>query len=149
MLPWTHRSPRPKRHLDRFSLFCTSYCRESLYFTVPLLFPSKLPLHSRIWTPSNTRCLGLIRVHNPNNISIALAVFAWLTIVTDRPTYSVCNNGPHHYGFLRKFTKRENWTSLINGKKVGFCICLFYCCCFLFMCAACFLPLHVTWNKDE
>ena len=58
-------------------------------------------------TPCNTRFLGRIRIHNPNGISIASAVFAGLTAVTDRPTdgqtnrptdhaiYSVCNNRPH------------------------------------------------------
>jgi len=42
------------------------------------------------------------RVHNPNDISIGSAVFAGLTIVTDRQTdrrtvgyYAVCNNRPH------------------------------------------------------
>ena len=52
-----------------------------------------------ISTPSNTWFLGPTRVHNPNGISIASAVFAGLTIVADRPTnrpcYSICNNRPH------------------------------------------------------
>jgi len=43
--------------------------------------------------------LGPTRVHNPNSLSIGSAVFAGLTIVTDRqtdrPRYSVCNNRPH------------------------------------------------------
>ena len=47
-------------------------------------------------SPSNTCFLGPTRVHNPNSISIDLAIFAGLTIVTDRqtdrPRYSVCNN---------------------------------------------------------
>ena len=52
---------------------------------------------------SNTCSLGPMRVHGSNGISIGLAVFAWLTIVTDRqtdkptdrPRYLVCNNKPH------------------------------------------------------
>jgi len=28
MLPWAHPSPQPKRHLDRFSRFCTDDRRE-------------------------------------------------------------------------------------------------------------------------
>ena len=40
-----------------------------------------------IWTPpSNTWFLGPTQIHNPNGISIDLAVFAGLTIVTDRQT---------------------------------------------------------------
>jgi len=35
---------------------------------------------------SNTRFLGPTGVHNPDGISIGLAAFAGLTIVTDRPT---------------------------------------------------------------
>jgi len=42
MLPWTHPSPHPKGHLDRFSRFCTAHGRESLYFTAPFCL-SKLP----------------------------------------------------------------------------------------------------------
>ena len=36
--------------------------------------------------PTNTWFLGPTRVHNPDGISIGSAVFAGLTIVTDRPT---------------------------------------------------------------
>jgi len=36
--------------------------------------------------PCNTRFLGSIEAHNPNGISIASAVFAGLTSVTDRQT---------------------------------------------------------------
>jgi len=44
MLPCVHPSPHPKRHLDRFSCFCTAHGIESLYFTMGRPFPSKLPL---------------------------------------------------------------------------------------------------------
>ena len=39
VLPRAHRSPHPKGHLDRFSHFCTTYGRESLYFTMGRPFP--------------------------------------------------------------------------------------------------------------
>jgi len=60
----------------------------------------KLPL--RVWESgprSKEWFLGPTRVHISNGISIGSAVFARLTIVTDRPTdrprNSVCNNRPH------------------------------------------------------
>jgi len=65
---------------------------------------TKCPFPWGIWTPSNTRFLEPIRVLNPNEISIGLAVFAGLTTVTDRqthdrptdrPRHSACNNRPH------------------------------------------------------
>jgi len=46
MLSWTHPSPHPKRHLDRFSHFCTAHGRESRYFTMGRPFPLKIaPLY--------------------------------------------------------------------------------------------------------
>ena len=74
--------------------------------------PSKLPVRMRgIWTPSNTWFLGSTRVHTPNSISIDSAVFAGLTIVTDRPRYSVCNNRPHlRSTAMRPKKGRENCT---------------------------------------
>jgi len=44
ILSCAHPSPNPKRHLDRFSRFCTAYGSESLYFTTGRpFFPLKLP----------------------------------------------------------------------------------------------------------
>jgi len=37
-------SPNPKRHIDRFSCFCTADGRVSLYFTTAAHSPLKLPL---------------------------------------------------------------------------------------------------------
>jgi len=34
-----HLNPQPKRHLDRFSRFCTGDCLVSLYFTMGCAFP--------------------------------------------------------------------------------------------------------------
>jgi len=59
-------------------------------------------------TPSNTCFLGPTRIFNPNGILIGSAVFAALTIVTDRqtdrPRYSVCNNRPYNND-----SKRLSW----------------------------------------
>ena len=60
-----------------------------------------------ICTQSNTWFLRSTRVHNPNGISIGLAVFAGLTIVTDGQTDQrtwPCNNRPH----LRSTAMRYN-----------------------------------------
>ena len=55
----THPSPLPKRHLDRFSRFCTAGGRESLYFTIGRPFhPQNYPFAWGIWTPSNTWFIG-------------------------------------------------------------------------------------------
>jgi len=53
-------------------------------------FPSRLPLRMSNLDPRlmHATCfLGPTRVHNPNSLSIGSAVFAWLTIATDQPTY--------------------------------------------------------------
>jgi len=42
------------------------------------------PFHEGYGPPSNTWFLWLTRVHNPNDISIGSAIFAWLTSVTNR-----------------------------------------------------------------
>ena len=39
---WAHMSPQLKRHLDRYSHFCTAHSRKSLYNGCP--YPPKLPL---------------------------------------------------------------------------------------------------------
>jgi len=45
MIYWAHSSPQHKRHLDRYSCFCTAHCRMSLCFTMGLPFShSKLPI---------------------------------------------------------------------------------------------------------
>jgi len=46
--------------------------------------PPNCTLRWRIWIPVYTWFLGPTRVHNPNAISIGSAVFAGLTIVSDR-----------------------------------------------------------------
>jgi len=65
----------------------------------PLLLRSRQTVPIFYWTPYNTWFLQSTRAHNPNGISIGSAVFAEITIVTDRqtdrPRYSFCNNRPH------------------------------------------------------
>jgi len=46
---WFLCPSKPKRHLDRFSRFCTAHRRVSLYFTMGLTVPSKLPFPWGIW----------------------------------------------------------------------------------------------------
>jgi len=85
MISTGHLSPQPKRHLNRFSRFCTDDRRVSLYFTMGRPSPLKIVrFHGRPGPPSNTWFLGPTRVLDPNGISIGAAVFAWLTSVTDR-----------------------------------------------------------------
>ena len=77
MIPLTHPNSHAKRHLDRFSHFCTIHGRMSLYFTIGSPFSLKIALsHGASGPPSNIWFLRPTRVHNPNSISINLAVFA-------------------------------------------------------------------------
>jgi len=83
----THPSPQTKRHLYRFSRFCTDDRRVSLYFTMGRPFPPLkiAPSHGGSGSPSNTWFPGPTRVLNPNGISVGSAL-AGLISVTDRPT---------------------------------------------------------------
>jgi len=93
-----HPSPHPK-HFDGLSPSAQLTTKSHIVYNRPSFLPSKLPLRTGIWTPSNTKFLGPTQVHKPNDMSIGSAVFAGLTIVTDRqtdrPRYSVCKNRPH------------------------------------------------------
>jgi len=87
MIPMAHPSPQPKRHLDRFSCFCTDDRRVSLYFTMGRTFPLKIALPmGGSGPPSNTWFPGPTCVLNPNGSSIGAAVFAGLISVTERQT---------------------------------------------------------------
>jgi len=97
MMLSAHRSPQPKRHLDRFSRLCTYVSGVCLYFTMVCLFSVNIaPSRVGIWTSSsfNTWFIGPTRVRNANGNLIVSAVFAGLTDrqsdrKTDRPRYSV------------------------------------------------------------
>ena len=80
MVPGSHPSLRPKRHVDRFSRFCTAHRRLSHYFTMGrYVFPQQLPLSfGGSGPPSNIWYVGLTRVINANSISIVSAVFVWV-----------------------------------------------------------------------
>jgi len=82
VVPWVHPTQHPKRHLDRFSRFCTAHGRKSLYFTMSAPFPKIAPSHGGSQHPFNTRFLRPIQAHNPNSISIRSAVFAQMTSVS-------------------------------------------------------------------
>ena len=74
--------------------------------------PLKLPLCMGIWTPSNVRFLAPTQVYIPNGIWIGPAIFAGLTIVTDRPTdrycYSACNNRPYLHNTMMRPKKSSS-----------------------------------------
>ena len=87
MLPSANPSRQRKRHLDRFSHFCTAILPFLPYHATRFWFctdrgrvslgmsghalPLKIaPVHGEIWTASNTRFLGSTRLSIPNGISI-------------------------------------------------------------------------------
>jgi len=51
IVPWVNQTQHPKRHLDRFSRFCTAHRRASLYSIMGRTFPEKLPLPMRDLDP--------------------------------------------------------------------------------------------------
>jgi len=59
---------------------------ESLFFTVDRSSPLKITPSPWILARIFASFLGPIRIHNPNDITIGSAVFAGITIVTNRPT---------------------------------------------------------------
>ena len=96
--PWAHPSPHRKQHLGWFSHFCSTHGRVSIYFTMHQPFSLQNCPFRRSrgdLDPSNTLFLEPTQVLTPNGISIGSAIFAGLTIVTDRPCYSVCSNWPY------------------------------------------------------
>jgi len=78
--PSAHSSPQSKWQMDRFSRFCTAYCRKCLYFTMGA------PIHQNYPLPMGDLNLSCnmwyfrpMRAHNPNSTSIGSAVFAQMT----------------------------------------------------------------------
>jgi len=87
MIIWAYPSPQRKRHLDCLAAFeqMTAKCPYTLQWFAH--FPIKIaPSHEGSEPPSNTWFLGSTGVLNANGISVAPAVFAGLTNVTDRQT---------------------------------------------------------------
>jgi len=64
---------------------CNSWQTVLIYYSGPPPFPQNCAFHGWILTPSSTWFLGPTWIHNPNSISVGSAIFAGLTIVTDRP----------------------------------------------------------------
>jgi len=79
VLPSAHLSPQPKRQINRFSRFCTTHSRKSLYFQWVPLSSKIAQSHGGSGPPFNTWFLGPIEAHNPNGISIGSVVFAQMT----------------------------------------------------------------------
>jgi len=71
------------------SILMGSAVSHSLWQKVSILYNGPPISLLKSGLPSNTWFLGPTRVHNSNGISIGSAIFAGLTIVTDRPRYSV------------------------------------------------------------
>ena len=87
MIPMAHPSTQPKRHPYRFSRLCTDDRRVSLYFTMGRpFFPKICPFPWGDLDPIQYMLPGPTQVLNPKGSWIGAAVFAGLTIVTDRQT---------------------------------------------------------------
>jgi len=94
-----HPSPRPKRHLDQYSLFCTSDGTVSLYFTVGRPSPSKLLIRMEGSGSHLTRAcfLGPAKC-TPQTHLDRFSHFCGAddrVRQTDRLRYTVCRNRPH------------------------------------------------------
>ena len=95
-----HRSVPLKRHLDRFSCFCTAHRKVSLYFTMSCPLSLKISLCMGGPGPHLHGSLDPPRSTSPTT-SWSFQPFlqgSWLWQIdrpTDRPYYSSCNNRPH------------------------------------------------------
>jgi len=90
-----HRSVHSKRHVDRFSRFCTTHRSVLLLYHGPLRFPPKLPLPlSGSGLPTETWYLWPARVTQPNAISICSAVFVWVSNAMLHSAFSVGKKTP-------------------------------------------------------
>ena len=89
VIPWTHPSQQSNgiSIALAFLVQMTTECPSTLQWDVPNSPPPQnCPLPWGIWTPCNTWFPGPTQVLHINGISIASAVFAELTSVTDQPT---------------------------------------------------------------
>jgi len=88
MIPWAHPSPKPKRHLGRFSHFCTDD-RVFLYFTMGCPFPPQnCPLP---WRDLDSHLIhGSLDPLESSAETVSQSVQPllqpWLDSVTHRPT---------------------------------------------------------------
>jgi len=101
MIPWTHPSTQPKRHLDQFSHFCTAQSRES--HTLQCSSPFLVQNCRFAWgsgPPSNACFSGPTQLHNRTTFwsvqQFLQGLRSWqIERLTDRQRYSVCNSRPH------------------------------------------------------
>jgi len=63
------------------------------------LGPDHILLHGHP-APPNFRSTSIVAIRSPISATVEHLVVGGLTIVTDRPNYSVCNNGPHLRTYL-------------------------------------------------
>ena len=110
MITWVNPSPQPKRHLGRFSRFCTDDHRVSLFFTMGRPFaPSKFPSHGGSEPHLIHGSLG------PPESSTQIdrfSHFAGLTSVTDRPTDQATRSVTVDRVYVRSTAMRSK-----NGEK--------------------------------
>jgi len=117
LLSWTHQSPHPKQHIDRYSRFCSRQ-RVPILNNGPPHFPFKIALsHEESGPISNTWFFGPNRVRNPNGTFIGSEFFVRLDAIvtkrqTDRPRYPVCNNRRHLYVRMRSIAMRPKSTAI-------------------------------------
>ena len=91
----SHPNPQPKRHLDRFSRFCTAHGRVSLYFTIgcaflPQYYPFSWgcrPIHASSQPKRHLDRFSRFCIDRPTDRQTDRQ--------TDRPRYSVGNDRPH------------------------------------------------------
>ena len=90
--PSNNASLGPPESITQMASWSVEPFLHSSWNTAPLFYNwspiplSKLPPHRGIWPPCNIWFPWPTQVHTPNNISISLAIFAWLTMVIDRQT---------------------------------------------------------------
>jgi len=90
MLPLAHLSPNPKRHLDRFSRFCTAHSRVAILYKLQRAapFPLNIPIPTEDLDPHLIRYI-IPWAHpspQPKRHFDRFSRFAGLTTVTDRST---------------------------------------------------------------
>jgi len=110
---WTHSSPNPKRHLDRFSRFCTAHTAASLCFTMSRRPLKIAPFHRGVGPHLMHDSLGPPK-YSTQTVSRSVQPFLQAHHCdrrptdrqtdrqTDRPRYLIGNNRPHlRYVVLR------------------------------------------------
>jgi len=117
LLSWTHQSPHPKQHIDRYSRFCSRQ-RVPMLNNGPPISLSKLSFRMRDQDPYLIHgSLGPTESATQTAYRLVQSFFVWLdTIVTkrqtDRPRYPVCNNRRHLYVRTRSIAMRPKSTAI-------------------------------------